>query len=619
MRGTGTTLSRLPAARAMLAGAALFASAAASKAVAQSDETAMAVPRLAPLGAMEVVLPQPLETLEAAQIRAIFAAQAAGDSAAAKRLWAAFGEDDASRGAAAPSGLRTDLRGYLLASFYLHAPGRTPLGTLSTWLSRHSTLAIASDIAALCRQRAADCPAARHVAPPPSLAALSAPEDTIPNLPDLRRSPALERDIVARAESGHFDAALRLIAHTSGLSRDYAAWLRAEVAQALFAANRDHAARDLASAALQESGGRVALAGFTAGLASWRLERMAEAARFFEAAAGAPLTAPGLRAAALFWAARAHFAAGDAEGGHLWLQRASAEANTFYGLLARRRLGLPLIRDDLFADEVLGEGDIAAVAATAEGLRAFALLQVGQTRWAEAELRQLAAKSETAPDLRRAVALVAREAGLSRLADEIAASVRGDDGLGAEPLPHLAPRGGFQVAPALVYALARIESHFDPAAISPTGARGLLQIMPVTASYLVNDPSLAGARQKRLHDPAVNLDIGQRYLLYLARQSAVDGDLLRLLCAYNAGPGNVLAWAGTVHDGDDPLLFIEAVPSRETRTYLHRTLAYAWLYAARLAVSPPGLAALAEGRFPRVRSFDTLSAGASETPPLLLH
>ncbi len=619
MRGTGSTLSRLPAARAMLAGAALFASAATSKAVAQPDETAMAVPRLAPLGAMEVVLPQPLDTVEAEQFRAVFAAQAAGDLAAADRLLAALAGDDS--GDAAHTALRADLQGYVLASRYLRSAGRTPLPALSAWLSRHSALAVASDIAALCGQRAGDahCPAARHLPPPPGLAALSAPEDTAPDFPDNRRNPALEREILSRAESGHADAALRLIAHTSGLSRDYAAWLRAEVAQALFAANHDHAARALAAAALHDSGGRVALAGFTAGLAAWRLERMAEAMRFFEAAGVAPIGAPGLRAGALFWAARAHFATGDAEGGHLWLQRASAEANTFYGLLARRRLGLPLIRDEVFSEEILGEADIAAVAETAEGLRAFALLQVGQTRWADAELRRLAAKSETAPDLRRAIALVAREAGLTRLADDIAATFRSDGALGAGPLPRLAPRGGFQIAPALVYALARIESHFDPAAVSPTGARGLMQIMPVTASYLVNDPSLAGPHQKRLHDPAVNLDIGQRYLLYLSRQNAVDGDLLRLLCAYNAGPGNVGAWEGALHDGGDPLLFIEAVPSHETRGYLHRTLAYAWLYAARLAVVPPGLAALAEGRFPRVRSFDTMSARAEETRPLLLH
>ncbi len=622
MRETGITLSRLPAARAILAGAALFASAATSRAVAQSDETAMAVPRLAPLGSVETVLPQPLDPIEADRLRAIFVAQAADDLAAAERLMAALGRDGASGEGgdeAADDQLRADLRGYILADRYLRPGSRPGMPALVAWLGRHSALAVAADIAELCRHRDPNCPLARHVPAAPSLAALAAPEDSAPDLPGIQRNPALERDILARAERGHVDSALRLIVHTRGLAPDYGAVLRAEVAQAMFAANHDHAARDLAARAFQDSGHEVALGGFVAGLASWRLGRLDDAMRFFEAAAAAKVATPGLRAAARFWAARAHFAESDPEGGHHWLRRASAEAYTFYGLLARRRLGLTVVTTADFASETLGEADIDAVAATAEGKRAFALLQVGQRHFASAELRLLAARPDTSRALRGAVLRVAREAGLAHLADEIAASLHGDGAPGAENLPRLVPRGGFQIAPALIYALARIESHFDPAAVSPAGARGLMQIMPMTASYLANDPSLAGSRQKRLHDPAVNLDLGQRYLLYLARQDVVGGDLLRLLAAYNAGPGNVGSWQDSLLNDNDPLLFIEAVPSHETRAFVRRALAYAWLYAARLGVAPPGLAALAEGRFPQVRSFDNLTVQAEGARSLLLH
>jgi soluble lytic murein transglycosylase-like protein len=601
MRETGSTLSRLAALRALVAGAALFASATASRAVAQPDETAMAVPRLAPLGNSEVALLQPLDPVEADQFRALFAAQNAADSVLAERLMRAL--EAPAKGEAA--GLRGDLRGYARAAGYLRPGSHPDPAALSAWLSRHSALAIAADIAALCRAHAPTCPAAKRIAPAPSLAALSAPEDALFDFSEFRRNPELEGEIFTRAESGQSDAALRLIAHTSGLSPDYAALLRAEVAEALFAANHDHAARDLALRAFHASGDRVALGGFVAGLASWRLNRFDEARRWFEAAAEAPIASPGQHAAARFWAARAHFARGDAEGGRLWLERASAGAYTFYGLLARRRLGLPLLAESDASAGVLGEADIAAVAETEAGMRAFALLQIGQSGFAGAELRALAAKPDTAPALRGAIARVAREAGLAPLADAISASFRAASG--AKPLPHLAPRGGFQVAPALIYALARIESHFDPAAVSPAGARGLLQLMPVTASYLANDPSLAGARQQRLHDPAVNLDLGQRYLVHLSRVDVVDGDLLRLLAAYNAGPGNLANWLQSLQDGDDPLMFIEAVPSHETRGFLRRAFAYAWLYAARLDVAPPGLASLAEGRFPRLESSDRLA------------
>ena len=77
------------------------------------------------------------------------------------------------------------------------------------------------------------------------------------------------------------------------------------------------------------------------------------------------------------------------------------------------------------------------------------------------------------------------------------------------PVPRLRPAGGFSVDPALVYALTRIEFNFDPAAMSPAGARGLMQIMPVTAQYIMGDLS---SMPDRLHDPASNLEIGQRYI-----------------------------------------------------------------------------------------------------------
>ena len=58
---------------------------------------------------------------------------------------------------------------------------------------------------------------------------------------------------------------------------------------------------------------------------------------------------------------------------------------------------------------------------------------------------------------------------------------RADTSAFCAAVPRLRPAGGFSVDPALVYALTRLESNFDPAAISPAGARGLMQIMPDSA------------------------------------------------------------------------------------------------------------------------------------------
>lgn len=140
-----------------------------------------------------------------------------------------------------------------------------------------------------------------------------------------------------------------------------------------------------------------------------------------------------------------------------------------------------------------------------------------------------------------------------------------------------------------------MESNFDPQAVSPAGARGLMQIMPVTAQYVSGDADLGDLR---LHEPALNLRLGQKYLHYLAGLNSIGNDLLRVLASYNTGPANFLRRAGDLRDMGDPLMFIEAIPVPETREFVVRVLTYTWLYAARLHLPAPSLEALADGVFP---------------------
>ncbi len=102
----------------------------------------------------------------------------------------------------------------------------------------------------------------------------------------------------------------------------------------------------------------------------------------------------------------------------------------------------------------------------------------------------------------------------------------------------------------------------------------------------------------RLHDPATNLDLGQRYLIQLARFESIGGDLIRLLASYNSGPGSYNRWAGAIRHQGDPLLFIESVPTDETRAYIPRALALTWLYAAQLGLPAPSLDEIAAGAWP---------------------
>jgi soluble lytic murein transglycosylase-like protein len=301
-----------------------------------------------------------------------------------------------------------------------------------------------------------------------------------------------------------------------------------------------------------------------------------------------------------------------------WLLQAAQEPRTFYGLMARRALGLT--PGFAWHAEAGGEEGMAALMETAGGWRALALLQIGQTARAEAELRALWPLARGNLPLLRSMLAVASEAGLTHLSAQLAELAQIADGrprdLARFPLPRLNPAQGFRVEPALLYALARQESNFDAAAVSPAGARGLLQVMPTTAAYLANDPSFIGEGAERLHNPGLSLELGQRYLHYLARSEAVGGDLIRLLAAYNAGPGNLAKWLPAARHRNDALLFVEAIPFDETRSHVQRVLAYSWIYASRLGLPAPSLDQLVQGEFPRFLTTQEVVAMLREAPSL---
>lgn len=600
MPGIGLAFSRHPAARAFVAGAAFLAGAAATVALAHAPaEEAFAVPRSfgpdtpfdAAPGTAVAALPRPLAPGEARRVRRILEFQARGDIPAA---------------AAATADLSDPLLlGHILADRLLGGGGRGTAEELGEWLARHADLPDAPAVHALLLTRlppgAAAPPAPPAVPAPAALAAPAPPADADPPAPAFARTPALDRAVREAARAGSPDRALRLIARTKRLDALYGAQLRAEVAQVLFVQGRDKDALRTAAEAHRRARGRVGLAPYVAGLAAWRLGRPDQAQAHFEAAYRAGSSEAASRSGAAFWAARARLHAGDTAGASLWLRRAAERPDEFYGLLARRTLDRGLAPDGA-APGGSGEADMDALHATPEGRRAFALLQVGQPARAEAELRRLWSSAKDRPDLGRAVLHVARAAGLDGLVQDLARVP--PDAVRARipvrpPVARLRPAGGFRVDPALVHAVARVESNFDPDAVSPEGARGLMQLLPTTAGDLVKGEASGGAIIRRLHDPATNLDLGQRYMLWLAGSGAVEGDLIRLLAAYNAGPSNVARWNEASDHGGDPLLYIEAIPFDETRAYVQRVMLHTWLYAAEMRLPAPSLDELAAGAWPR--------------------
>ena len=602
MRGIDYTLSCLPKARAFIAGAAILAGAFTSAAHGQTpasgngketpaaDEAAYAAPRVPQRAAPEVAFPQPLTPGDVALMRRIFAFQAAGNIPEAVR---------------SSSELENSLLvGTVLADRYLGRFHRSTADELSNWLSRYSDLPDAASVHALLL---AKLPNQASAPPAPDAAAPGrfgepdpAPEDIDPPGNHMVRDPMLDRSVLDRAQRGNWASALRLIASAPSISLAYAAQLRAEVAQILFIQNEDIDAGLVADLAVNgaPAADQPGLGFYIGGLAAWRLHRFEVARTMFEGGARASKTSARLHAASAFWASRASRTMHDLAGTVKWLEVAAGERLTLHGLLARRILRMD--PGSLLSGGLLSQADVDAVAATPHGWRAFALMQIGQPRRAEAEMRTLWSKAWQDPVFGQSLMMVAASAGFTDCATQMADLQQSRDGnrrvgLGV-PMPPLRPAGGFSIDPALVYAVIRLESNFDTEAVSPAGARGLMQIMPATAQYLTGDLLYA---PERLHEASTNLAIGQRYLSYLSRQDGIDKNLIKMLASYNSGPGNFLRWGSEIRDNSDPLLFIEAIPATETRAFVSHALVYSWIYAARMHLPAPSLDDLAAGEFPR--------------------
>jgi soluble lytic murein transglycosylase-like protein len=133
--------------------------------------------------------------------------------------------------------------------------------------------------------------------------------------------------------------------------------------------------------------------------------------------------------------------------------------------------------------------------------------------------------------------------------------------------------------------------------MSRAGAKGLMQVMPRTAAYIAKNKSLR-LKNGILFEPEYNLSLGQKYIMYLMSHSHINNNLLYIAAAYNAGPGNLKKWQKRAQGIDDPFLFIETLPSRETRNYVKKVMANLWIYSSKLNLPMPSLDEIAIGKWP---------------------
>jgi soluble lytic murein transglycosylase len=341
---------------------------------------------------------------------------------------------------------------------------------------------------------------------------------------------------------------------------------------------------------------------FQAGLAAWRLRHYGEAATDFEAVANAADVSGWYVAAAAFWAARAHLVTHEPEKVDTWLEFAAQQPRTFYGLLARRLLDMD--SGVQFGPQPLSAREQAQLEVLPGGRRALALVQVGETDRAEAELRALS--SHARPSLANAVVALADIAQMPSLCEALEPMVndarRRIDA--AYPMPRWKPREGYTVDRALMFALMMQESNFDANAESGSGAAGLMQLMPQTAKAVARRTGISFHGVDDLVDPELNLSLGQEYVHQLLAHQEVRGNLILMLAAYNSGTGPLDGWLNKPEYRRDPLLFIESLPHQETRLYVERVLANMWIYRQRLGQPVHDLDELASNKWPTYVSQD---------------
>ncbi len=381
--------------------------------------------------------------------------------------------------------------------------------------------------------------------------------------------------------------------------------MRSWIAASLYYQGYVDTAERIAEAAAAANGDSAVLAHWIAGLIAFRNDDIGAAHAHFIKMAAVPYQADDLRSAAGFWAARTALAAGRPEDIAPNLEIAAEFPFTFYGQLALAQLGRRY-HYEWDAPVVTADGFEKLIAAAPRVTRAIALAQAGETNQADLELRW--ANGSIPPELDYDLLAVAFALDLPAAQIDIAMS---GDGkyleAGLFPIPGFTPKSGFKVDRALLYALMRQESKFKVEATSRVGARGLMQLMPRTASYVAKDRSLRyRSGRERLYDPAFNLELGQTYVDYLI-EGAADRDLFHLAAAYNGGPGNLRRWKRSMEIAD-PLLFIESIPSRESRDFVEKVLTNFWIYRDRLGQSAPSRDKVAAGALPLYQALDQIAA-----------
>nr|WP_037080926.1 lytic transglycosylase domain-containing protein [Neorhizobium vignae] len=287
---------------------------------------------------------------------------------------------------------------------------------------------------------------------------------------------------------------------------------------------------------------------------------------------------------ALYWLGRAAEDGGPGSAKEFFT-KAAHFSSTFYGQLAAARLDLKSLdvtyptasgadRQNFESREAVRA--IARLEDAGHGKRAAVLYRaLAEEMTSPGELAILAARAESEDN--HALSLQIGKTAFSRGIDVAALAFP----IGVIPAGADIESSG----KALAYAIARQESAFNPGAVSPANARGLLQILPGTAQGVAKRHGLTYAAAKLTTDAGYNATLGAHYLG--EQIDAFGGSYILTFIAYNAGPKRVPEWITRYGDPrskslDEVVDWIERIPFPETRNYVQRVMENYQVYKVRL-------------------------------------
>ncbi|MFM5930220.1 MAG: transglycosylase SLT domain-containing protein [Novosphingobium sp.] len=483
------------------------------------------------------------------------------------------------------------------AEYYLDAKSpKIDLALLDAWLEQGAGLPSAEQIAALAAKRGStsliDLPNAQPFTSLPSSPKRLRPRETS----DGTMPAAIASGIQAKIKADDpVSARVLLDGVDATLSPAARAEWRTKVAWAFYIENQDATALALAQTVAEGDGPWVAEGYWTAGLAAWRLNDCQTAADAFARTAELAINTE-LKTAAYYWQSRAHVRCRQPEKASAPLRFAAARDETLYGMLAAEQLGLKIPETHAGAD--FNQADWQRLREVPNVRTAVALAEIGRDGLADEVLRHQARIGD--PSLYQPLTRLARDLGLP--STQLWMAYNAPSGGQPErairyPTPKWTPTTGWRVDPALVYAHTLQESVFRTRAVSPAGAKGLMQIMPAAAKDRGPELGIAGSAAD-LAKPEVNLSFGQAHLQALKNSPGTQGLLPKVMAAYNAGPLPISKWNTEIRDGGDPLLWVESIPYWETRGYVNIVMRNYWMYERQAGGPSESRMALAQGLWP---------------------